>query len=342
MTVSVALHGQAPASQLQVLPVRGNLYMLVGAGPNITLSVGREGVFVVDPGPADRAEQVLAAIQHLSRAVNVSQTAVPSCAGRGCAGITFEQILASAAPAPPRPIQFLANTSSDPDHVGALARLAAAGTTFAGGPGFNEVSGARAAALQQATSYAHENVLTRLSDAGAASASLPTESYLTDLKQYFNGEGIHMIHVPAAHTDGDSLVLFRGSDVIAAGDLFVTDRYPEIDVARGGTIDGYIAGLNRLLDLIIPEYQTEGGTMVVPGHGRLSDAADVGTYRDMVTIIRNRVKDMVDRRMTLEQVKAARPTKDYDPRYDMPAWTKDQFVEAVYTSLAASHAEGHR
>ena len=110
--------------------------------------------------------------------------------------------------------------------------------------------------------------------AGAASASLPTESYLTDLKQYFNGEGIHMIHVPAAHTDGDSLVLFRGSDVIAAGDLFVTDRYPEIDVARGGTIDGYIAGLNRLLDLIIPEYQTEGGTMVVPGHGRLSDAAD--------------------------------------------------------------------
>ncbi len=144
-----------------------------------------------------------------------------------------------------------------------------------------------------------------------------------------------MIHVPNAHTDGDSLVLFRGSDVISAGDLYVTTSYPVIDPARGGSIDGYIAGLNRLLDLMIPEYQTEGGTMVIPGHGRLSDAADVGTYRDMVTIVRNRVKNMVDRGMTLAQVKAARPTKDYDPRYDTPAWTKDMFIEAVYTSLTA-------
>jgi glyoxylase-like metal-dependent hydrolase (beta-lactamase superfamily II) len=245
---------------------------------------------------------------------------------------------AAGSPTPPRPIQYVVDTTSDLDHVSGNARVGAAGTTFAGGPGFNEARGSVASAAQAAASFAHENVLLRLSAPGSGdlgAGSLPSESYLTDLKQYFNGEGIHMIHMPAAHTDGDSVVHFRGSDVIATGDIFVTTTYPVIDLERGGSIDGIIAALNQLLDMIISEYQTEGGTMIVPGHGRLSDAADVGTYRDMVTIIRNRIKDMADRGMTLEQVKAARPTKDYDPRYDTPGWTKDQFVEAVYKSLTA-------
>jgi glyoxylase-like metal-dependent hydrolase (beta-lactamase superfamily II) len=165
-------------------------------------------------------------------------------------------------------------------------------------------------------------------------AGLPTESYQTDMKQYFNGEGIQMIHRPSAHSDGDSIVHFRGSDVISTGDILSTVSYPVIDVAQGGSIDGIIDSLNGLLDLVIAEYQTEGGTLLIPGHGRVCDAADLATYRDAVTIIRDRVQDMIKRGLTLAQVKAARPTKDYDPRYNVPTWTTDQFVEAVYRSLS--------
>ena len=156
------------------------------------------------------------------------------------------------------------------------------------------------------------------------------------LSHYFNGEGIELIYRPDAHTDGDSIVRFRGSEVIAAGDLYSTETYPVIDIARGGNIQGVVDGLNRILDLSFPEFSTEGGTMIVPGHGRISDSADVAYYRDMVTIIRDRVQDMVKKGMTLEQVKAARPTADYDPRYGTSTgpWTTDMFVEAVYRSLA--------
>jgi len=144
-----------------------------------------------------------------------------------------------------------------------------------------------------------------------------------------------VIHQPSAHTEGDSLVWFRGSDIIAAGDIYSTVSYPVIDVKHGGTINGVIDGLNRILDLSVAEFRTEGGTLVIPGHGRLSDSADVAYYRDMVTIIRDRVQAMVEKSMTLEQVKAAHPTSDYEPRYGASsgAWTTDMFVEAVYTTL---------
>jgi cyclase len=113
-----------------------------------------------------------------------------------------------------------------------------------------------------------------------------------------------------------------------------TVTYPVFDLAQGGSINGIIAGLNNLLDLAIAEYQTEGGTLIIPGHGRVCDSADVATYRDMVTILRDRIQDQITRGMTLDQVKAARPTRDYDPRYDVAGWTKDQFVDAVYRSLS--------
>ena len=135
------------------------------------------------------------------------------------------------------------------------------------------------------------------------------------ISHFFNGEGIEILHRPAAHTDGDSIVRFRGSDVIATGDLFVTETYPVIDIERGGNIQGVVESLNRILDLAFPEFRTEGGTMIVPGHGRIADSADVAYYRDMVTIIRDRVQGMIKKGMTLEQVKSAKPTADYDPRY---------------------------
>jgi glyoxylase-like metal-dependent hydrolase (beta-lactamase superfamily II) len=322
----------AQQGDLRILPLRGNVYLLVGAGANITLSVGKEGVLLVDAGSAQTADKVVAAIAQLSKDVNAPTVARP-CAGLGCSGNEFASFLGTiASPAPPKPIQYIINTSADPDHTGGNAKIAAAGTTIGGGPGLGQFVGV---VKESATIYAHENVLERMSAAKMPTAALPTESFPNDFKQFFNGEGIHLIHQKSAHSDGDTVVHFRGSDVISAGDTLSTVSYPTFDIAKGGSINGIIASLNNLLDLAIAEYQTEGGTLIIPGHGRVCDSADLATYRDMVTIIRDRVQDAIKRGQTLEQVKAARLTKDYDPRYDVPNWTKDQFVEAVYRSLAS-------
>jgi cyclase len=317
---------------VHVLPLRGNVYVLVGAGANITLSVGREGVMLVDAGTGQMADKVVAAVNQLARIVTAAPMAARPCAGAGCSGNEFASFLGTvASPAPPKPIQYIVNTNADPDHTGGNAAIAAAGTTYGGGPGLGAFVGIIKTA---ATIYAHENVLERMSAAALPTAALPTESYAGDFKQFFNGEGIHLIPQPAAHSDGDTLVHFRASDVISAGDVLSTVSYPVFDVSRGGSINGMVTALNHLLDLAIAEYQTEGGTLIVPGHGRVCDSADVATYRDMVTILRDRIQDMVARNMTLAQVKAARPTRDYDPRYDVAGWTRDQFVEAVYRSLS--------
>jgi cyclase len=245
---------------------------------------------------------------------------------------------------PAKPIRYIINTNVHPDHVGANELLRRSGMTFTGG----NVTGNISDATEGAAIMAHEAVLTRMAStaAGATPApadAQPTDTYYTDtmkLSHFFNGEGVQLIHQSAAHTDGDTLVWFRGSDVIAAGDVFSTTTYPIIDVKQGGTINGIVEGLNRILRLSIAEFRTEGGTLVVPGHGRLSDSADVAYYRDMVTILRDRVREMVGRGLTLEQVKATKPTADYDPRYGAAAgpWTTDQFIEAAYVSLGGGKA----
>jgi glyoxylase-like metal-dependent hydrolase (beta-lactamase superfamily II) len=175
-----------------------------------------------------------------------------------------------------------------------------------------------------------------------SSEAWPTETFAGEKDEvFYNGEAIEMLHAPAAHTDADSIVFFRRSDVIATGDLFDTDHYPTVDVARGGSLQGIIDGLNRVIDLAIPAYSEEGGTMVIPGHGRICDEIDVVEYRDMLTIIRDRLKAMIDKGMTLEQIKAARPTLDYDPLYGATtgSWTTDMFVEGAYTSLVKQPAK---
>jgi glyoxylase-like metal-dependent hydrolase (beta-lactamase superfamily II) len=318
---------------IQVLPVRGNVYMLLGAGGNITASIGRDGVLMVDAGRAQMTDQVLAAIRQLQNDLDLRDRPLGS-------GAETRSSVASRNTEPPaKPIRYIVDTSADPDHAGGNEKIRAAGRTFTGG----NVAGNIADAGEGAAILAHENVLQRLlePEAGEQKAppdAQPTDTYYTDsmkLSHFFNGEGIQLIHQPSAHTEGDSLVWFRGSDIIAAGDIYSTISYPVIDVKHGGTINGVIDGLNRILDLSVAEFRTEGGTLVIPGHGRLSDSADVAYYRDMVTIIRDRVQAMIEKGMTLQQVKAARPTGDYEPRYGATSgpWTTDMFVEAVYTSL---------
>jgi len=286
--------------EIDVLHVQGNVYMLVGAGGNITLQVGEEGVLIVDSMYPELADKVLGIIRELSD----------------------------------RPIRYLINTHVHPDHIGGNATLAQAGTNFAAG----NVAGLIEDAADTATIIAHENVLLRMSsqETPPPFEAWPTDAFFNSSKEvYFNGEAVRILHQPAAHTDGDSIVFFRRSDVISTGDLFVTTGYPYIDLARGGSIQGVIGALNQILELTVPADRQEGGTMVIPGHGRLCDEADVVEYRDMLTIIRDRIQYMVDRGMSLREVQNARPTLDYDGRYGAESgfWTTGQFVEAVYVGL---------
>jgi cyclase len=308
---AVALAAQAAgtaSTTLEVLEIRPNFFMIAGAGANIGVQVGDDGVVVVDAGSAASAPAVVAAIKRISQ----------------------------------KPIRYVIDTGPDTDHVGGNDTLSKAGDTFFPGtrsPGPKPDSLRSSAAIVAAEGVARH--MTAASNSGSASApgGLPTESFHYARKYlYLNGEAIEVLHQPAAHTDSDAFVFFRRSDVVMAGDVIDTRRFPVIDVERGGTINGVIAALNRLTELAVPSVpivSREAGTIVVPGHGRLYDQFDVIEYRDMITIIRDRVRDLVNAGRSLEQVKAAGPAKGYAARYgsDRGDWTTDKFVEAVYRSL---------
>jgi len=286
-------------SDIGILHVRGNVYMLVGKTANVTVQVGDQGVLLVDTMDEEASDQLLAAVRSLSK----------------------------------NPIRYIINTHAHPDNIGGNAAASQAGDALFNTNRTSSVEGETTAPI-----YAHENVLNTIS---AAEPELPlevwpTSTYFTKSKDlYFNGEAIRMFHQPNAHTDGDSIVFFRGSDIISTGDIFITTGYPYIVVENGGSITGIIAALNRVIELAIPEALQEGGTLIVPGRGRLCDESEVVEYRDMLTIIRNFIQERINEGMSLGEVQAARPTFGFDVRYgsDYGNWTTEQFVEAIYIEL---------
>ncbi len=241
-----------------------------------------------------------------------------------------ERILEALRPFTNGPLRYVVNTHMHSDHVGANGRFRELA------PGTN---------LEPFSIIAHQNTLIRLialereDPEAVPEGGLPLASYDTPSRDiHFNGEAVFIYHEPNAHTDGDSIVLFRGSDVISTGDIFVPGGYPFIDVERGGSVQGLIDALNHILHLAVPANKQEGGTYVIPGHGRISDEADVVEYRDMVVIITERIQDMIDRGLSLPQMQRERPSRDYDTEFvnDNSFVTADRFVEAIYQSLVSA------
>jgi cyclase len=310
----------ASAQNIEIVPVRGHIYLLAGAGANITLSVGPDGVFMVDGGSPQMTDKVIAAVRQLS--IDLAKEGQPLH--------TYP---------PPKPIRYLANTTISPDHTGGNVKIAEAGKTFTGGNVAADLNSGLA--NDDAAILSTEKAMLRLVDAKMPGNGQPTETYVRDnmkLSHFFNGEGVELVHMRDATTDGDSIVWFRGTDVISTGDIFDMTSFPYIDMAKGGSIQGILAALNRLDDMAEAEFRTEGGTLFVPGHGRIGDLADLAYYRDMVTIIRDRVQWMMKKDMTLAQIKAAKPTEDWDGRFGKnPNWTPDMFVEAIYKGLSGKN-----
>ncbi len=301
---------------VEIVPVLKHVYMLVGAGANVTVQIGDQGVTLVDSGSAGRTTALVAAVRHLTS----------------------------------KPLRYLINTGPDADHVsGNAAIVSAAGgilgwaATGAGGGRGGPAPNLNVGIM----TVSHENASHRLSRGAPGLPALtgdaiPESTFFTRRKDlYINGEPIELRWQPDAHTDGDIFVFFRGSDVVSVGDVYLPDSYPHIDLARGGSVQGEIDALNAIIDITVPERNQMGGTRVVPGHGRLANEADVVEYRDMMTIVRDRVRDMLKKGMTVEQVKAAQPTLEYDGIYGTDKnWTGQMFIETLYRDLSQKKGAG--
>jgi len=300
----------APAAQLELMPVQGNVYMVTGLDVNVAVQIGDEGTLFVDTPPPALLDQV--------RDLLLQKTK--------------------------RPIRYVINTSALPDHVSGDEAIQFAGTSAAALANMKKM-GIAAGGLAGFTAdgvqiLAHENVLNRVTDRkqpAIPGATITAEYYLPTKDFFMNGESIVLTHTPNALADGDSLVYFRRSDVLATGDLFTPGRFPVIDLAQGGSINGLISAVNKALEITVPASFQERGTYVIPGHGRVCDEADLSEFREMLTVVRDRVQAMINDKKTLQQVQAARPAFDYENTYGGKNGgpTAQTFVETVYKSLTA-------
>lgn len=295
-----ALHAINSETALQLYPVGGNVYLLAdpAGGTNITVSVGDEGVLLVDGGVAENAEEALTLVRRLS-----SET-----------------------------IRYVLNTTGLLDYAGGNDVLSGAGVGYAAAANPD---------ISRANGIAHENAMLMMvrSEGLVTELGFPNLTFFTDHQPiYFNGETIELLHQPRANTNSESIVFFRKSDVVSTGPIFLTTTYPEIYAEQQGTFGGVVDALNTVIAITNTRKNQEGGTMVVPGRGRVADEADVVEYRDMLVIIRDRVAALMADRRSLADVQAAAVSFDYDRRYATPEWTAEQFVEAVFDSLAATTA----
>jgi cyclase len=298
--VALSLRPVATQTGVDTIRVQGNVWMIAGAGGNIAVQVGSQGLVVVDTGDGMKDEEVRAALRRLSDL----------------------------------PVRYIINTSADLDHTGGNEAMSRAGKALP----TREIREKDVAQI-----LAHEKVLLRMSaptgeKASRPSGAWPNATFFTPEKDLFvNEEAIQLLHQPAAHGDGDIIAFFRRSDVIVTGEVFRTDTYPQFSPERGGSFSGLRESVNRLVDLTIPGEKEEGGTMLIPGHGRVGDEFELADYRNMLTIVHDRIQSMVKKDLTLAQVKAARPTLQYDGRWGAVTgpWTTDMFIDAVYRELAA-------
>lgn len=298
LSVNLNVFAQTEDFELELLHVQGNVYLVSGGGGNTALQVGEQGVVVVDTKLNAASDELIALIEE-----------------------NFDV-----------PIRWIVNTHLHADHVGGNAALAAVGSPIGASPS------AGSSVSDPAPIYSHIGVTIGMVTADDVELeSLPGNTYTSgSMEFYANGESVQLIHQPNAHTSGDSLVFFRQSNVLVAGDIFTIQRYPFIDVDNGGSIRGIIDALNNMLAIIIPNINQQGGTYVIPGHGRITDEYEVVNYRDMLTIIYERIEDAIARGLSLEEVKAARLSREYDPLYgsDTGFWTSEQFIETIYAELS--------
>jgi len=294
------------AGEVEVLPVQGKVHVIIGAGGNITVHSGDDGVLIVDTGLASMTPKVLAALKTVST----------------------------------RPLRYIVNTTEFDEYIGGNSVIADTGEIIPFRAPDYTAGPQGALDITRASVISYYTLLHRVAGPAGKAPRIPEDGWpdntysIPQKRLYFNDEPVIITHIPS-NTDSNSVVLFRKSDVVSAGGLLDLTTYPVIDVTGGGSIQAIVDGLNRLIDITVPASHAGGGTLVVPGHGRIADHAEVVYYRDMTTIIRDRVADMVKKGMTLAQVKAARPSRDYDARYGKQTgpWTTDMFVEAVYQSL---------
>jgi cyclase len=296
----------AAAHGVETWPIREHVYLLVGAGANITVQIGEHAVVVVNAGRSDMSGQVLSAIKELTDL----------------------------------PIEYIIDTNGDQDVVGGNAAISKSGFVNTGQPG--EPAGAGIVSqLNTLNRLTALNAETRARDPKSARIAAPTDTY-DEQWAFFNSEAVMLYHAPLAHTDGDTYVFFRRSDIIATGDIFNTDRYPAIDAEHGGTLAGILDALADIIAMMVPQQNEEGGTYLVPARGRICDRTEIVNYHDALSIIQGRIRFYVSKGMTLQQVRDAKPSFDYDGVYgsDQEPWTTRMFIDSVYREEMAAKNGG--
>ena len=220
-----------------------------------------------------------------------------------------DKIVAAVKQITDRPIRFLVNTHQHPDHTGGNENFAKLGVALISR---DELRGRLAAATGRGA---------------VPPAALPMLTYKGGVTLHMNGEEVRLIAVPAAHTDGDTMIHFVKADVLMTGDFYRSAGYPNIDRTNGGTLKGMIDGFNAIINLAGPN------TRIVPGHGAVVDEKAVEAHRDMAIALRDRVAALIKKGQTQEQILATKPTADYDAKVPSPGTTGERFIGQLYAEL---------